>query len=231
MNDQTKIKVSIIIPAYNEAGNITRTIRSIKAIKDLRSEIVVVDDGSTDSTLYEAKEAGAQKLVTHETNSGKGAAVRTGLEKATGNIIVIQDADMTFLPSAIPELVDRIYNGHFDIVYGSRFMGTLNPESMPFLHNIGNHIITWLVNVVTQQNLTDVMSGQKAFTKEALRQISFKADSWPDIEIAIKARKLGFQTSEVPIIYYKRRHGRSKMKTFRDGLWCVYSIFRFSLFN
>lgn len=218
-------RISVIIPAYNEEGNLARTIENILSISAYSIEIIVVDDGSEDDTYLEATNLGVP-TIRHCDNLGKGAALKSGLALAEGDIIVVQDADLTFPPEAIIRLVRTVKTSCSDIVYGSRFLGNPEEGSISILHTFGNQVITWLVNVMSGQQLTDVMSGQKAFQRKVFNRIEIETTSWPDIELAMKTRKMGFLTEEIPINYQRRKHGKSKMKTFRDGFWSVYQILR-----
>jgi glycosyltransferase involved in cell wall biosynthesis len=217
--------VSIIIPAYCEEETITEVLqRVIKVSWSLgNTEIIVVDDGSTDGTKQKVQQFPFVKYVRHEKNQGKGAAIRTGLINARGNILVLQDADLEYAPEFIPALVRPIANGSMDIVYGSRFKG--KPENMTVLHFIGNSILSMVARLMYNADITDIMTGQKAFRKQLINGTQLEENGF-EIEIELTSR--GFTNlpnyTEIPIPYSYRQHGVSKI-AYIDGFKSLIKLF------
>ncbi len=208
------MKVSIIVPAYNEEGGIKAVIEKLKKLKIKNKEILVVDDGSTDGTYDIIKKIGGIRVLKHEANRGKGVALRTGIEHSKGSIIATIDADDTYPPRCIPQLVEGIENG-YDMVIGSRFLGAAN--AMPKIRRLGNVFFSGLISVLTGVKITDASSGMRAFRKSILKRFVIKSRnlSW-EVEMTTKALKSGFGVAEVPITYSKRI-GNSKLSVFKDG--------------
>jgi glycosyltransferase involved in cell wall biosynthesis len=223
------MKLSIIIPVYNEEGTILRVIARVRAVAlncaDFEREIIVVDDASTDRTR--ALLAGVQNerdivLVCHGRNGGKGAAVRTGLQYASGNVILIQDADLEYDPSDYPRLLRPILDGEVQVAYGSRFLGGC-PAGMSIFHVIGNRFLTGTANRLHQCSLTDVLTCYKAFTREVAAQLDLRSMKW-DVDAEITAQILGhgYAIHETPISY----HGRTLREGKKIRWWAGLSILR-----
>jgi glycosyltransferase involved in cell wall biosynthesis len=214
--------VSVIIPCYNEEGNVEECIRRVPELP-YSYEIIVVDDGSKDRTTEFARRVNRKglKVIRYEKNGGKGHAVRTGIENAEGEIVVIQDADMATQPEEIPQVVEPIIEGRADFVNATRLTYPMERGAMRGVHVLGNKIFALMVSALVRKRLTDTLCGFKAFRKKDLDG-KLKEDSWPDFELLIKAKKNGMRIAEVPIHYNARRAGKSKMKTFRHG----YKMFR-----
>jgi glycosyltransferase involved in cell wall biosynthesis len=212
------MKISIIIPCYNEEKNIKECIRQIPKM-EWEYEIVVIDDGSTDKTAQVSRSIKQPniKVISYEKNRGKGFALRAGLKEASGDIIVILDADYTSPPQDIPRLVKPIYEQKADFVNASRFMYPMEPAAMSRLHIVGNKIAALLISLHIGQGLTDSLCGLKAFSKKPLLG-KLKENSWPDFELLLQAKKNNLRIIEVPIGYKARKAGLSKMKMPGAGL-------------
>lgn len=213
------MKVSVLIPAYNEEEGLPKVIEEIPDVVD---EIIVVDDGSTDRTFEVAKNFNV-KVCRHETNRGKTAAIYTGVENATGDIIVLTDADYTYPGSAIVELVEEVGNGA-DLVIGSRFMK--NPKNVPRFNSIGNRIFSFLAAYISGEYITDSQSGLRAFKKDLLEKLRIKAKGLEfETEMTAKVAKLGYKIVEVPI-EYRERVGESKLRPVTDGFRMFLSLLK-----
>lgn len=211
--------LGIIIPCYNEEGNIKECVERIPKMP-WDTEIIVVNDGSKDGTVDVVKDIMKKrrdvKLVSYEKNGGKGYAFRKGLENSSSDVVVILDADITSPPESIPEIVKPIFEGGADFVNGSRLIYPMEKGAMKLLHIPGNKVFVLLVSLIIKQKLTDSLCGFKAFKRKMLLG-KLKEDGWPDFELLIKAKRNGLRISEVPIYYRARKAGVSKMKTFRHG--------------
>lgn len=223
--------VSIIIPAYDEEDTIADVLQGvIKICSSLgKVEIIVVDDGSTDHTGEKVMAFPSVMYIRHKHNKGKGAAIRTGIENSTGKILVIQDADLEYLPNCIPSLVKPISDGTMDIIYGTRF--SHRPEGMTVSHFLGNSILSIATNILYNKKITDVMTGQKAFRRSILDTIKIKENGFSvEIEITCSSFNRSKKFSEVPIPYSYRNHGVSKLVAF-DGFKSLAILFTIFLRN
>jgi glycosyltransferase involved in cell wall biosynthesis len=225
------MKLSVIIPVYNEVKTILEVIQRVKATA-FEKEIIVVDDGSTDGTreiLLNQNEG--IDLLLHETNQGKGAAIRTALPHVTGDIVIIQDADLEYHPKEYPRLITPILEGVADVVYGSRFQG--GAHRVPyFWHAVGNRLITTLSNMFTDLNLSDMETGYKVFRADILKKIKIESNRFGvEPEITAKIAKLGCRIYEVPISYRGRDYSEGKKIKWKDGLAAIYWILKFNLFR
>ena len=228
------MQLSIVIPVYNEVDTVRHIIdRVIEAAPD--AEIIMVNDGSTDGTaeaLEELSDNFAQVKVFHqEVNQGKGAALRRGFGKCTGDIVLIQDADLEYSPSDYPTLLAPILEDGADVVYGSRFLG--GPHRVLFFwHYVGNRFLTLVSNMTTNLNLTDMETCYKVLRKEVLTNITLKSNRFGfEPEFTIKIAKQRLKIYEVPIQYHGRTYEEGKKITWKDGVVALYSILRFKLFN
>jgi glycosyltransferase involved in cell wall biosynthesis len=228
------MKLSVIIPAYNEKNTVLELLRRVEAVPlSLDKEIIVVDDFSTDGTREVLGGLGRPdiKVLFHAKNMGKGSALRTGFSEATGDIVLIQDADLEYDPADYPGLLAPILDGRADVVYGSRFLG--GPHRVLFFwHSVGNRFLTALSNVVTNLNLTDMETGYKVFRGDVLRKLSLKSRRFGfEPEVTVKVAKLKCRIYEVPISYAGRNYSEGKKIGWKDGLAALWYIVRFKFFS
>ena len=226
------MKLSVIIPVYNEVGTIQEIIERVKQAP-FEKEIIVVDDYSTDGTrdLLKKKEGHGVTIIFHESNQGKGAAIRTAIPHISGDIAIIQDADLEYHPSEYPHLIAPIVEGKADVVYGSRFQGGTH-RVLFFWHAIGNRIITILSNIFTDLNLSDMETGYKAFRAEVLKKIKVESNRFGfEPEITAKIAKMGCHIYEVPISYWGRDYTQGKKINWKDGLAAIYWIIKYNMFR
>ena len=225
------MKLSIVIPIYNEVDTIDEIIRQVLAVDiGMDRELVLVDDGSRDGSRDKlsaiAKEHPEWKICLHDVNQAKGAALRTGFAEATGDLVLIQDADLEYDPRDYPRLLGPVLDGHADVVYGSRFLGGGPHRVVFFWHSIGNRFLTLMSNMMTDINLTDMEVCYKLFKREVLKDIVIQEDRFGfEVEITAKvARGKHWRIYEVPISYYGRSYADGKKITWKDGvhaLWCI----------
>jgi len=224
--------LSIIIPAFNEVAFLPEVIRRVRETP-YDKEIIIVDDGSTDGTseyLNSLKETDV-KVILHKENIGKGAAVRSGLAISTGDVIIVQDADLEYDPKDYPVLLGPIIDGKADVVFGSRFLG--GPHRVLFFwHSVGNFLITIISNMLTDLNLTDMETGYKVFRREVFNHISIESDRFGfEPEITSKVAKKGFRIYEVPISYSGRGYQEGKKITWKDGIKAIFTVLKYNLFR
>jgi glycosyltransferase involved in cell wall biosynthesis len=229
------MKISIVIPCYNEKDTIETIVLAVRASPVQEKEIIVVDDGSSDGTIPVLKEKIAvlvDKIIFHECNRGKGAALRSGFQVASGDIVLVQDADLEYDPQEYPLLLDPIQSGKADVVYGSRFMGGRAHRVVYFWHMVGNRFLTLLSNMLTNLNLTDMETCYKAFRREVLATIVIEEDRFGfEPEITAKVAKNGCKVFEVGISYNGRTYEEGKKIGWRDGVRAVYAIVKYNLFS
>jgi glycosyltransferase involved in cell wall biosynthesis len=229
------MKLSVIIPCYNEVCTIDNLIDAVRRSPYKDKEVIVVDDCSTDGTREKLRtklEQNVDRVLYHEVNQGKGAALRAGIKEATGDIIIIQDADLEYDPIEYPRLLQPILEGKADVVYGSRFVGHEPHRVLYFWHRVGNMVLTLLSNVFTNLNLTDMETGYKVFRKDVIRSIKIEENRFGfEPEITAKIARMGCRVFEVGISYYGRTYAEGKKIGWRDGLHAIFCIIKYNLFR
>jgi glycosyltransferase involved in cell wall biosynthesis len=226
------VKLSVLMPVYNEAGTIDE-ILSLVAGEKTEKEIIVVDDGSTDGTREKlAAWDGRQgvRVILHPHNMGKGRAVRTAMDAARGEILLIQDADLEYDPSEYPRLLAPIEGGRADVVFGSRFAGSSEHRVQNFWHQQGNRLLTLISNVFTGLNVSDMATCYKAFHRRVVPSLDLESRGFGvDAEITAKVARGGFRVFEVPVSYFGRSQAEGKKIRFKDGFAALGALIRHSL--
>ena len=229
------MKVSIIVPCYNELNTIEEIVLRILKYVKYDKEIIIVDDGSSDGTediIRNKLSSQVSKLIQNDKNYGKGYSVRKGIQAATGDIIVIQDADLEYHPSDLNKLIDPIKNGFADVVYGSRFISTEERRVLNYWHSIGNYFLTFLSNIFTNINLTDMEVGYKVFKSEVLKNIDLKENRFGfEPEVTAKISNKNIRIFEVGIKYFGRNYSEGKKINWKDGISAIRCIFQYNLFT
>jgi len=228
------MKVSAVIPCFNERDTIEQVVNSVRNSPVQNIEIIVVDDGSTDGTIDVLKEkvvGVADQIIYQPANRGKGAALRTGFAAATGDILLVQDADLEYSPSDYPALLQPIFSGNADVVFGSRFLGGGPHRVLYFWHMVGNRFLTLLSNMFTNLNLTDLESCYKAFRAPLLKNLDLREQGFGfEPEITAKLAKTRCRIYEVGISYSGRTYEEGKKVNWKDGFRAIYAIVRYNLF-
>jgi len=229
------MRLSIVIPCYNEKNLLPQIISLVKSTPVPDKEIILVDDGSNDGTtelIRNIIEKEVTKVIYHPINMGKGAAIRSGLGAVTGDIVLIQDADLEYDPAEYPKLIAPIMEGKADVVFGSRFMGEGPHRVHLFWHYVGNKLLTVLSNMFTNLNLTDMETCYKVFRAEVIKSITIQQNGFGiEPELTAKVAKQHCRVYEVGISYYGRSYGEGKKITWKDGIKALYVIVRYSLFS
>jgi len=227
--------VSLIVPALNEAATVEHVLRRLSELP-WELEVLVVDDGSEDDTAAIVERLSGElkgvRLLRHETNRGKGAAVRTGIDASTGDVVAIQDADLEYDPVDLPRLLAPLLAGHADVVYGTRLRGGEPQRAHLFWHYMGNRFLSLMTNVLYNTTLSDMEVGYKAFRGDLIRGIRLRSNSFAfEPEVTAKVLRIdGVRLYEVPISYYGRTYAEGKKITWRDGIKAVAALlwFRFA---
>ncbi|MBD2015708.1 glycosyltransferase family 2 protein [Microcoleus sp. FACHB-53] len=229
------MKLSVVIPCFNEIGTIGQVVEAVKASPVKDCEIIIVDDCSIDGTreLLKSKiESQVHQVIYHGKNRGKGAALRTGFAAATGDIVIVQDADLEYDPQEYPLMIEPILNNQADVVFGSRFQGSRPHRVVYYWHMVGNKLLTTLSNMLTNINLTDMETCYKAFRREIIQSIKIQENRFGfEPEITAKLAKLNCRIYEVGISYYGRTYKEGKKIGWKDGIQAIVCIFKYGLFS
>lgn len=228
------MKLSIVIPCFNEVGTIRAIVERVRAASVQNKEIIIVDDCSIDGTRDILRDLTplVDRIIYHDTNQGKGAALRTGFAAATGDVVIVQDADLEYDPNEYPKLLAPIERGQADVVFGSRFAGGDAHRVVYFWHMVGNKFLTLLSNMFTNLNLTDMETCYKVFKREVVQAIVIEENRFGfEPEITAKVAKLDLVIYEVGISYYGRTYKEGKKIGWRDGFRALYAIVKYNVFR
>lgn len=227
------MKLSVVMPCYNEVGTIEQIVNTMLAAPFSDKEIIIVDDGSTDGTaeiLKKKIESKVSRVIYQHINQGKGAALRQGISLATGDIVIIQDADLEYDPFEYPKILQPIIDNKADVVFGSRFVGSEAHRVVYFWHRLGNGLITLISNMFTNLTLTDIETCYKAFRRDIIQSITIEENRFGfEPEITAKISKIKCRIYEVGISYYGRTYEEGKKINWKDGLRALYCIIKYNL--
>jgi glycosyltransferase involved in cell wall biosynthesis len=234
------VKLSVVMPVFNEVGTLEEAIKRVRGVR-FPKEIVVVDDASTDGSrellVRLERDAGAQedplneiRVILQPVNRGKGAAIRAAVSAVGGDVVIIQDADLEYDPQDYPRLLEPILAGKADVVYGTRFHGGGPHRVLFFWHYLGNQLLTFFSNMLTNLNLSDMEVGYKVFRTDVLRSFRIRSNRFGfEPEVTVKVAKKGYRIYEIPISYHGRTYAEGKKITWKDGIVAFYSLVRYSL--
>ena len=229
------MKLSIVIPCFNEKATILELIDAVQSAPIQDKQIIIVDDGSTDGTRGILKEIQGEDdidIIYHDTNKGKGAALSTGFAAATGDICIVQDADLEYDPQEFPLVIQPILDGKADVVFGSRFQSGRPHRVVYFWHRIGNGLLTLLSNIFTDLNLTDMETCYKAFKREVIQSIAIQENRFGfEPEVTAKISRRNLRIYEVGISYYGRTYSEGKKIGWKDGVRAIYCILKYNTWN
>ncbi len=229
------MKISIIVPCFNECKTIEPIIDKINDINDYQKEIIIIDDCSNDGTkeiLEKINKKNIQKIIFNEENRGKGYCIKKGIKEASGDILIIQDADLEYDPNDYPKLIEPIKKNIADVVYGSRFTGSDEKRVLFYWHSLGNRFLTTLSNMFTNINLTDMECCYKAFKSEVIKDIKLKENRFGfEPEVTAKIAKKSLRIYEVGIKYFGRKYSEGKKITWIDGFRAIYCIIYYNFFD
>ncbi len=229
------MKTSIIIPCYNEEKTIEIIVNKILDLNDLNLEIIIIDDNSTDSSkniIEEKIKNKIHKVILNEKNYGKGYSIRKGIEAATGEVLIIQDADLEYDPKDYQKILEPFTLGVADVVYGSRFIGSDKKRVLYFWHTVGNKFLTLFSNFFTNLNLSDMEVGYKAFKTDIIKNINLKENRFGfEPEVTAKIAKKSLRIYEVGISYFGRKYNEGKKITWKDGLSAIRCILKYNLLD
>ena len=229
------MKISIIIPCFNESKTIKTLLDKVNKLETYKKEIIIIDDCSNDGTkeiLANIDKKENQKVLFNDINSGKGFCVKKGISEATGDVIIIQDADLEYDPNDIPKLIEPIKNNIADVVYGSRFVGSNEKRVLFYWHSLGNKFLTTLSNMFTNINLTDMECCYKAFKSSVIKEINLKEKRFGfEPEVTAKISKKNLRIYEVGIKYFGRKYSEGKKITWVDGFKAIYCIIYYNFFD
>ena len=229
------MKLSVVIPCFNELGTISQVVKAVKSSPVKDCEIIIVDDCSTDGTrelLRGHIESQVDQVIYHPKNKGKGAALRTGFAAATGDIVIVQDADLEYDPHEYPLMIEPIIQDKADAVFGSRFQGGRPHRVVYYWHMVGNKFLTTLSNMFTNINLSDMETCYKAFRREVIQSIKIQENRFGfEPEITAKVARMGCRIYEVGISYYGRTYKEGKKIGWKDGIRAIFCIIKYNLFS